>query len=50
MILYLVDGINQNMDVEVGVVKKRRSTSGDDGVCDICAALEGTKVGMYDNF
>lgn len=34
----------------IGTVKKRWSTSGDDGVCDICAALEGTEVDMDSDF
>ena len=38
---------NQNL---IGTVKKHWSTSGDDGVCDICASLEGTEVDMDADF
>jgi len=34
----------------IGIVKKRWSTSGDDGVCDICAALDGTEIDMDAEF
>lgn len=34
----------------IRTVKKRWSTSGDDGVCDICSALEGTEVDMDSDF
>lgn len=34
----------------LGVVKKRWSTSGDDSVCPICAALEGVEAGMDEEF
>lgn len=45
------EGIRQAQSQNlIGVLKKRWSTSGDNGVCDICAALEGTEVGMDDNF
>lgn len=34
----------------IGTIKKRWSTSGDDGVCDICAALDGTEIDMDAEF
>lgn len=34
----------------LGKMVKRWSTSGDDGVCDLCAALEGVEIGMDDSF
>lgn len=34
----------------IGEVKKRWSTSGDDRVCDICAALEGVEIDMDGEF
>ncbi len=34
----------------LGKMEKRWSTSGDDGVCDMCAALEGTEIGMDESF
>lgn len=34
----------------LGVMKKRWSTSGDDGVCDLCNSLEGTEVSMDEDF
>lgn len=34
----------------IGKTVKRWSTSGDDGVCEICQALEGIEVGMDDDF
>ena len=34
----------------IGTVKKRWSTSGDDGVCDVCAALEGVEASMDAEF
>lgn len=34
----------------LGTVKKRWSTSGDDGVCAICASLEGEEIGMDEEF
>lgn len=34
----------------MGKVVKRWCTSGDDGVCDICAALEGEEIGMDAGF
>lgn len=45
------EGIRQAQSQNlIGQMKKRWSTSGDDGVCDICAALEGVEVGMDDDF
>ncbi|MCM1104911.1 MAG: phage head morphogenesis protein, partial [Clostridium sp.] len=41
------EGIRQAQEQNlIGEVKKRWSTSGDDGVCDICAALEGVEIDM----
>lgn len=34
----------------LGKMAKRWSTSGDEGVCDMCAALEGIEIGMDDSF
>ena len=34
----------------LGELKKRWCTSGDDAVCDVCASLDGTEVGMDDDF
>ena len=34
----------------LGVVKKRWSTSGDDGVCSICSSLDGVEVDMDKEF
>ena len=34
----------------LGVMEKRWSTSGDDNVCDVCRALEGTQIAMDDEF
>lgn len=34
----------------LGVCEKRWITSGDDQVCPTCAALDGTQIGMDDNF
>lgn len=34
----------------LGTMVKRWSTSGDDRVCDICNSLDGTEVGMDDDF
>ncbi len=34
----------------LGITKKRWSTSGDDGVCDLCASLEGEEVEMDADF
>lgn len=45
------EGIRQAQSQNlIGTVKKRWSTSGDDGVCDICSALEGTEVDMDSDF
>ena len=45
------EGIRQAQEANLlGVVKKRWSTSGDDAVCAICSALEGTEVGMDESF
>ena len=34
----------------MGTVRKKWSTSGDDGVCDICNSLDGVEIGMDDEF
>jgi hypothetical protein len=34
----------------IGEVVKKWSTSGDDGVCDICEALDGSEIGMDEEF
>lgn len=34
----------------LGTVKKKWSTSGDDGVCPLCNSLEGTEIGLDDDF
>lgn len=34
----------------LGTMKKRWITSGDDGVCEICASLEGTEIDMDSEF
>ncbi len=45
------EGIRQAQEQGyLGIMKKRWSTSGDDGVCDLCAALEGTEVDMDSDF
>lgn len=45
------EGIRQAQSENLlGVMQKRWSTSGDDAVCDICAALEGVEVGMEEEF
>ncbi len=45
------DGIRQAQAQKlIGAVRKRWSTSGDDGVCDICAALEGVEASMDAEF
>ena len=45
------EGIRQAQNANLlGIVKKRWSTSGDDGVCAICSSLEGTEVGMDESF
>ena len=45
------EGIRQaQTEGYLGIVKKRWSTSGDDGVCEICASLEGTEIDMDTEF
>ena len=45
------EGIRQaQADGYIGIVKKRWNTSGDDGVCKICASLEGTEIDMDAEF
>lgn len=45
------EGIRQAQDQGlIGTVKKRWSTSGDDGVCETCNALDGTEVSMDQDF
>jgi len=45
------EGIRQAQGQNLlGKVMKRWSTSGDEAVCDMCAALEGVELGMDDNF
>lgn len=45
------EGIRQAQEADLlGEMVKRWSTSGDDGVCDICASLEGTEIGMNEDF
>lgn len=45
------EGIRQaQAEGYLGIMKKRWSTSGDDGVCKICASLEGTEVDMDAEF
>lgn len=45
------EGIRQaQAEGYLGIVKKRWSTSGDDGVCDLCNSLEGTEVSMDEDF
>ena len=45
------EGIRQaQAEGYLGVMKKRWSTSGDDGVCDLCNSLEGTEVSMDEDF
>lgn len=45
------EGIRQAQDAGcIGVMIKRWSTSGDDGVCQLCASLEGVEVGMDADF
>lgn len=45
------EGIRQAQEQGyLGIMKKRWSTSGDDGVCDTCAALEGTEADMNSDF
>ena len=45
------EGIRQaQAEGYLGIVKKRWSTSGDDGVCEICASLEGMEIDMDAEF
>lgn len=45
------EGIRQAQQQNlIGTVKKRWSTSGDDSVCDICAALDGVEIDMDGEF
>lgn len=45
------EGIRQaQAEGYLGMVKKRWSTSGDDAVCNICAALEGVEIDMDSDF
>ncbi|MBQ6091345.1 MAG: hypothetical protein IJL07_08795 [Lachnospiraceae bacterium] len=45
------EGIRQAQEEHlIGQCKKRWSTSGDDAVCEICASLEGTEIGMDEEF
>lgn len=45
------EGIRQAMNEGLlGTMAKVWSTSGDENVCEICAALEGVQVGMDDSF
>lgn len=45
------DGVRQAQSQNLlGIVKKRWSTSGDDGVCDICNSLEGMEIDMDSEF
>lgn len=45
------EGIRQAQEQNlIGVVKKYWSTSGNDGVCDICAALDGVEIDMDGEF
>jgi hypothetical protein len=45
------EGIRQAQEQSLlGEVKKVWSTSGDDAVCEICAALEGMEIGLDDTF
>lgn len=44
-------GIRQAQEQKLlGKVRKRWSTSGDDGVCMVCGALEGTEAGLDESF
>ncbi|MCD8011638.1 MAG: phage head morphogenesis protein [Lachnospiraceae bacterium] len=44
-------GIRQAQDAGlIGTVRKRWSTSGDENVCDICAALDGVEIDLDDSF
>lgn len=45
------EGIRQAQELNLlGLVKKRWCTSGDDGVCDICSALDGVEIDMDSDF
>ena len=45
------EGVRQAQEQGLlGVVKKRWSTSGDDGVCSICSSLDGVEVDMDKEF
>lgn len=45
------EGIRQAQSQNLlGVMEKRWSTSGDDGVCPTCAALDGTQIPMDEEF
>lgn len=45
------EGVRQAQEKKLlGKCKKRWSTSGDDGVCTLCASLEGTEVDMDSDF
>ena len=45
------EGIRQaQAEGYLGTMKKRWSTSGDDGVCETCASLEGTEIDMDAEF
>ncbi len=45
------EGIRQaQAEGYLGIVKKRWSSAGDDGVCKICASLEGTEIDMDAEF
>lgn len=45
------EGIKQAQELNLlGLVKKRWCTSGDDGVCDICSALDGVEIDMDSEF
>lgn len=45
------EGIRQAQEESLlGPMKKVWRTSGDDGVCDMCSALDGVEIGMDDSF
>lgn len=45
------EGIRQAQEQNlIGTVKKHWNTSGDDGVCDICAAMDGVEIDMDEEF
>ena len=45
------EGIRQaQAEGYLGIMKKRWSTSGDDAVCELCSALEGTEIDMDSDF